>query len=373
MKIDRVRAYGVALPQRTVYKMSVATYTELRTVVVEVETDEGHLGVGQASITASAYSPYGETLEGAVHAINEVLGAALIGTDPLAIESAHARMHKALQGNPSARTAIDIALHDVAGQALGVPVYTLLGGPLRRELPLLASIGYFPTEELVDRAVEAVGQGFQSLKIRVGASLETDLKNLTALRKRLGDDLPLLLDFNQAMSEVHGRPDQSISYIRRLEEFGPESIEQPVAGWDFENMARICAAVDTPIIADESIWTLQDAQRAIQMGACDMIKIKLVKTGGLLPARKMAAICEAAGVPLVIGHGIAGGVQNAAEAHLAASLPNWKPPGEMNGFLKLARDVTAPLEFSGGTLKVPDAPGLGVTLERSELEALAVS
>ncbi len=373
MKIDHVRAHALALPQRITYKMSVATYSQLRTVVVEVETDEGHLGVGQASITAPAYSPYGETLEGAVHAINEVLGPAILGLDPLAIEMAHASMQRAMQGNPSAKTAIDLALHDIAGNALGVPVYSLLGGPLRTEIPLLASIGFFPTEEMVDLAVEAATQGYQVLKIRVGVELNTDEANLAALRKRLGDEFSISIDFKQALSEVHGRPDQAIGYIRRLERYGIDTVEQPVAGWDFENMARICEAIDTPIIADESIWTLQDAQRAIRMGAGDIIKIKIMKTCGLLGAKKMAALCEAAGVPLIIGHGIAGAIQNAAEAHLAAALPNWKAPGEMNGFLKLERDAAAPLDFDNGALRLSGAPGLGVSFIRSEVEALAVA
>lgn len=373
MKIKQVVAYAVELPQRVQYKMSVATYERLSTVVAEVHTDDGQLGVGQASVTASAYSPYGETVVGAVHAINAVLGPRLTGTDPFAIESAHMRMQRALQGNPTAKTAIDIALHDLCGKILGVPVYSLLGGPITRELPLLASIGYFPTDELVARAEEAMAQGFGALKIRVGDNLETDLRNLAALRKKLGDRLPLSVDFNQAMSLVHGRPDQAISYIRRLEEFNLESVEQPVSGTDYENMASITAAIDTPIVADESIWTLQDARRAIEMRACDIIKIKIVKTGGLLLARKMAALCEAAGMALVVGHGIAGVVQNAAEAHLAASLPNWKAPGEMNGFLKLSKDIGLPLDFREGALRLGDAPGLGITLSTDEIKKTATA
>lgn len=373
MKIDRVTAYGVELPQRVRYKMSVANYDSLRTVIVEIGTSDGHVGVGQASITAAAYSPYGETLEGAVHAVNSVLGPQLVGKDPLAIEAAHITMHKHLQGNPSAKTAIDIALHDLGGTILGVPVYSMLGGPLLTRLPVLASIGYFSTEELVERAQAAVSQGYGALKIRVGEDLDTDVRNLTALRKSLGETFPISADFNQAMSEVHGRPDQAIGYIRRLEVFNLDTIEQPVAGYDFENMAAITAAVDTPIVADESIWTLQDARRAIAMRACDIIKIKIVKTGGLLFARKMAALCEAAGMALVVGHGIAGVVQNAAEAHLAASLPHWKPPGEMNGYLKMAKDIGSPIRFEGGAMVLDDAPGLGVKLLPQEIKELAVA
>lgn len=373
MKIKQVTAYGVELPQRVRYKMAVANYESLFTVIVEIRTDDGHLGIGQASITAAAYSPYGETLASAVHAINKVLGPQLIGADPMAIEAAHLKMQKVMHGNPTAKTAIDIALHDLTGIILGVPVYSLFGGPLLTRLPVLASIGYFPTEELVDRAVQATEQGYGYLKIRVGDNLKTDLRNLAALRKRLGDDFPISVDFNQALSEVHGRPDKAIGYIRRLEEFDLDTIEQPVAGYDFEKMAAITAAVDTPIVADESIWTLQDARRAIEMRACDIIKIKIVKTGGLLGARKMAAMCEAAGMPLVVGHGIAGAVQNAAEAHLAASLANWKPPGEMNGYLKMAKDIASPIRFENGAMVLESGPGLGVRLLPQEVKELAVA
>jgi L-alanine-DL-glutamate epimerase-like enolase superfamily enzyme len=373
MRIKSVKAYAVELPQRVPYRMSVANYEKLSTVIVEIETGEGHVGIGQASITAPAYSPYGETLASAVYAVNNVLGPRLMDADPLAIELAHVLMGKSLQGNPSAKTAIDIALHDLSGKILGVPVFSLLGGPLVTKLPVLASIGYFPTEELVERSVEAIEQGYGALKLRVGESLEADMRNLSAVRERIGDKVPISVDFNQAMSLVHGRPDQAISYIRRLEEFDLESVEQPVAGNDFENMAAITAAIDTPIVADESVWTLYDAKRAIEMRACDIIKIKIVKTSGLLQARKIASLCEAAGMALVIGHGIAGVVQNAAEAHLAASLPNWKAPGEMNGYLKLARDVAAPLKFQSGSLELTSEPGLGVAVSARELRELALA
>ena len=201
--------------------------------------------------------------------------------------------------------------------------------------------------------------------------MKTDIANLAALRERLGDDIALSVDFNQAMSELHGRPDQSIGYIKQLEPFNLDSVEQPVAGSDFEAMARITAAIDTPIVADESIWTLQDARRAIEMHACDIIKIKVVKTCGLHMARKMAAVCEAAGMPLVVGHGIAGAVQNAAEAHLAASLPNWKPPGEMNGYLKLSSDIATPLEFENGKVRLNARPGLGLEMYSEKIREFA--
>jgi L-alanine-DL-glutamate epimerase-like enolase superfamily enzyme len=373
MKIERVNAYGVKLPQRVVYKTALMSYSELQTVVTEVTTSDGVVGIGQASISQAPYSAYGETLAGAVAVINELLGPAIIGLDAMALELIHQRMDAVLRANPFAKTSIDIALHDAIGQALDVPVYSLLGGPVTTELPFLYSIGNFPTAELVEKAVEAVENGYRCLKIRVGIDLKTDVANLAALRKRLGDDVSIGVDFNASLHEAQKRPDRAIAYVRRLEEFDLDTIEQPVAAWDFDGMARITAAIDTPIVADESIWTLQDAQRAIQLHAADILKIKLIKTCGLHRARKMASLCEAAGVPLVIGHGIAGAVQNAAEAHFAASISNWKAPGEFNGFLKLSQDVAAPLEVAGGKVILSAKPGLGISYLGSEIDSLKVA
>ncbi len=373
MKIERVTAYGVRLPQRVVYKTALMSYSELHTVVTEVTTSDGAVGIGQASISQPPYSAYGETLSGAVAVINDVLAPAIVGLDAMALELVHQRMDMALRANPFAKTSIDIALHDAIGQSLGVPVYSLLGGPVTTELPFLHSIGNFPTAELVDKAVEAVGQGFRCLKIRVGIDLETDVANLEALRARLGDDISIGVDFNASLHEAHGRADRAIAWVRRLEAFDLDTIEQPVAAWDFDGMARITAAIDTPIVADESIWTLQDARRAIEMHAADILKIKLIKTCGLYRAGKMAALCEAAGVPMVVGHGIAGAVQNAAETHFAASISNWKSPGEFNGFLKLKQDIAAPLEVADGKVMLSDRPGLGISYHGSDIESLKVA
>jgi L-alanine-DL-glutamate epimerase-like enolase superfamily enzyme len=373
MKIERVAAYGVLLPQKVVYTTAVMSYSELQTVVTEVTLEGGATGVGQASISRAPYSAFGETLEGAVNAINNYLGPAIVGLEATAMEVVHRRMEAALTANPFAKTSIDIALHDAVGHALGIPVAALLGGPIVKEVPFLYSIGNFPTDELVDKAVEAVENGYTLLKLRVGIDQKTDVRNLAAVRERLGDDIHIGVDFNAGLQEAHGRPDKAIAWVRALERFNLDAIEQPVGAWDLEGLARVTAAIDTPIVADESMWSLHDAQRIISMHAADILKIKLIKTRGLHQARKIANLCESAGVPLVIGHGIAGVVQNAAEAHFAASVPGWKAPGEFNGFLKMKQDIAAPLTVVGHNIILTDAPGLGVDYQVSEAKSLKVA
>lgn len=369
MKIDAVEAVAQELPQRAPYRMARAEYRSLRVVVARVRSDAGVTGIGQASITARLYNRYGETALSAVHVINEVLAPVLRGEDPRAIQQLHRRMDEAIQANPTAKTALDLAIHDLVGKALGIPVSLLLGGAGRNRLPVLASLSYAEPDALAGAAREAVAQGYRALKLRVGKGLAEDLASLRAVRAAVGPDVRLSIDFNQGLHYA-GLVEEAIAYIRKLEAFGIDSVEQPLAAWDLDGMAKIAAALDTPLIADEAVWDLHDAWRVIQARAADAIKIKIVKPGGLWPARKIAALCEAAGVSVVVGHGIAGVVQNAAELHFAASLPNLRGPGEMVGFLKLAADVARPpLEFADGQLSVPSGPGLGVEADDAAIAA----
>lgn len=366
MKIDAIDAVALELPQRDPYVMSRAEYRALRVVVARVRSDEGASGIGQASITAPLYNRYGETPAGAVHVIEDVLAPALRGDDPRALEQVHARMDRAIQANPTAKTAVDLALHDLVGRALGVPVHLLLGGAGRSRLPVLWSLSYAEPDLLAARAREAVGRGFRALKLRVGRGLAEDVASLRAVRDAVGPDVRLSADFNQGLHYVVGRPEDAIGYAKKLEAFDLDSIEQPCAAWDLQGMARLAGALDTPLIADESVWDVHDARRVIDLGAADAIKIKIMKPGGLWPARKIAAVCEAAGMPVVVGHGIAGAVQNAAELHFAATLGNLRGPGEMVGFLKLTGDVVrTPLELADGELTVPSGPGLGVEVDET--------
>lgn len=372
VKLAEVRAVPVLLPGASPYRMAHAEYAGVPTVLVHARTAEGAEGVGQATVTAPAYNPYGETWEGAVGVIRRYLAPAVLGENPLDLERLHGRMDEACPGNPTAKTAIDLALHDLAARALGLPVHRLVGGAVRSQVPLAAPIGYAPRDEMASQAWDAVTAGYRFLKVRVGRDLEEDVGNLRAIRQAVGDGPAIGVDFNQALSLLHRRPDWAVPYIRRLEAFGLESVEQPVAGWDLEGMAAIAAAVDTPLVADESLWTLQDALAIATRRAADVVKIKIVKTGGLWKARKLAAVCEAAGIPVVVGHGVAGSLQNAAELHLAAVLPGLRLPGEMGGFLRLREDVVAaPLPLAGAALPVPDGPGLGVEVRPDRVARLA--
>lgn len=373
MKIVEVEAFEIRLPMSIPYVTALSERAETKAVVGVVRTDEGLEGVGQATTSAPLYAPHEETPETVLFDLKHRVGPAVIGLDPFDIAEVHRRMDRVAHGHPYAHTVVDLACYDLMGRATGRPVHQLLGGALREEIPLVAPhLGYLETGRLVEEVEGFLAAGFRAFNLRVGRDLEEDLRNLSAIRKKAGDEVTLDTDFSQSLSLHLRRPDLALSYLRRLEEFRVSSFEQPLAAWDLEGMARLAQALDTPIVADESVFTPQDALRVVRMGAADVIKIKIIKTGGFYGAMKIAAIAETAGVPLTVGHGLAPGIQTAAEAHFASTLSFFKLPGEMNGVCRIAQDVTeGSLKVRQGRLMVPRGPGLGLHLDRRALELLA--
>lgn len=374
MKITKVEAHVVSVPMKIPYTTALAEKKTTEAVIVVVETDEGLRGLGQAAASAPRYAPFDEFPAEVVLTVRERLVPAVLGEDPRDLSTIHRKMGAAARGHVYAHTTIDVAIHDILGQSQGVPVWRLLGGRVRERIPLVAPhFGFMTPEELARLATSYVGQGYRHINLRAGFGLETDKRMLGAVREAVGGGVGLDIDFSQSLTLHQGRPDAAIAYVRALEAFGLNSVEQPLAGGDLEGMARLAEAIDTPLIADESVFSLDDLQRVIERRAADIVKIKIVKTGGLWPARKWVAVGEAAGLSFTVGHGIAAGIQNAAEAHLAFTIANLKVPGEMNGYLRVQDDVTAgDLTLDGTDLLPPTAPGLGATLDPEKLRRYAL-
>ncbi len=374
MRITKVEAHIISVPMRIPYTTALAEKKTTEAVVVTVETDDGLRGLGQAAASAARYAPFDEFPAEVVLTVRERLAPAVLGEDPRDLAVIHRKMESAARGHAYAHTTIDLAIHDILGQAQGCPVWRLLGGRVRDRIPLVAPhFGFMAAEELAKLAKAYVAEGYRHINLRAGFGLETDQRMLAAVRDALGDGVGLDIDFSQSLSLHQGRPDMAIAYIRALEAFGLNSVEQPLAAGDLAGMARVAEAIDTPLIADESVFSLDDLQRVIERRAADVVKIKIVKTGGLWPARKWVALGEAAGLAFTVGHGIAAGIQNAGEAHLAFTIAHLKLPGEMNGFLRVQDDVTAvDLRVEGGDLLPPEAPGLGATLDPERLRRYAL-
>jgi muconate cycloisomerase len=380
VNITQVETFNVALPWRRLHKMAFPSGELGNYVIVRVHTSDGIQGLGEATVVKEWGGDYGryfgESPELTVTVINTVLGPALIGEDPFAIEWAHRKMDLAIKGYPYAKTALDEALHDIKGKALGVPVYELLGGLWREEIPLAHSLGWMEYEEATSEAAAAVAEGIRTIKIKVGRSAEYDVRIVRDVREAVGDEVDIVVDANQGWPT----PKYAIGILRQMQDYRIRYAEQPVEG--LARMAQIARSVDVPIMADESAWTPQDVLEIVERGAADMISLYTTKPGGLFKAKKVAAVAEAAGLPLNVNGSHETGVGNAANLHLVASTAavteagvfpvttiKGNEPTEMAGKMYLDDIITEPFEYRDGNLIVPSRPGLGIELDEDKVAA----
>jgi muconate cycloisomerase len=378
VKITGVEMFNVALPWRRLHKMAFPAGALGNYVIVRVRTDDGIDGLGEATVLKEWGGDYGryfgESPELTVTVIRSVLGPALAGHDPFAIEQAHRVMDQAIKGYPYAKTALDEALYDIKGKALGVPVYELLGGLFRREIPIAHSLGWMDYDEATEEAVAAVAEGIKTVKIKVGRSAEYDVQIVREVRNAVGADVDIVVDANQGWPT----PKYAIAILRQMEKEGLRYAEQPVEG--LARMAQVTRAVDVPIMADESAWTPQDVLEIVERGAADMISRYTTKPGGLFNAKKVAAVAEAAGLPANVNGSHETGVGNAANLHLVASTAAVTEAGvfpvtavkgsevtTMAGKMYLDDIVTRPFGYLDGSLIVPTGPGLGIELDEDRL------
>jgi muconate cycloisomerase len=265
---------------------------------------------------------------------------------------------------------MEMALFDIMGKALKTPVYNLLGGPYRKEIPLSFSIANPDFAEDLELLPRLLDDGLRLFKVKTGfADHAEDLRRLEKLRAELAPDVDLRVDYNQGM-EVF----DAIIKLRDIEAFRPTFIEQPVPKDKVDALAEITRALDTPIMADESVFSPADALRVASMRAADLISIKVQKSGGMLRAREVSAVAEAAGIACYGGDMLETGIACAAGAHLIAATPNISLGCEFyQPAYYLEEDILAePFPVADGKVIVPDGPGLGIEVDEERLAKYTV-
>lgn len=365
MKISHIETIPVRVPinpQRAIHG-GRGSHTESPFVLVKVHTDEGVIGLGEVSCTP-IWS--GEDQTTAMHCINTYLAPLLIGEDPAAIEHLTRRMQRGIAGHPFTKAGIEIALWDVLGKIAGLPLYRLFGGPVRDAVPTKFSVSGREPDRAAEIAVWAVEQGFRTMKVKVGIEPEQDMARVRAIRAAVGPGIRLAIDANGGWS-----PRTAIQTIQRLADCNLIFVEQPVAPLDVAWMAEVRRQVTVPIMADESVATLQDAMALVRASAADILSVYVGK-GGLDAARKIAAVAEAAGVVCTVGSNLELGIGSAAMIHLALATPAIDAemfPCDIIGPFFYESDILAePLPIQAGIARAPSGPGLGVTLDERLVE-----
>jgi muconate cycloisomerase len=340
-----------------------------RYVLVRIGDDAGRVGLGEASVTA-VWS--GETQPGTLAIIRDVLGPLVIGADPFDIEWLSRRMDRAAFANSFAKAAIEMALLDLQGNTLGVPVYQLLGGkasggrqaPADPGIRLKFVVGAVEPKVAAQRAARLVERGWRSIKVKVGRHEhpQIDLERLRAVREAIGPDVWLSIDANGGYTV-----EQACWLACRLEQVNVALFEQPTRRGDHEAMALVRRRSPVPIMADESVFTPPDALEVIRHGAADVLSLYPGKHGGIRQTQQIAKLAEAAGIPCTIGSNLEREVATAAMAHVTACTANIQCerfPGDLIGPLYFQAPLTpAPLRYQADRLFLPEAPGLGVRVE----------
>jgi L-alanine-DL-glutamate epimerase-like enolase superfamily enzyme len=353
MKITGVEAVPFKTIFERPFRSRYASRQSFDHVIVRITTDEGIFGIGEASPLTHFT---GETQQCIIHMIKNQLSPLLIGEDPERIGWLIHKMDN-LPWNPASKTALDMALHDLAGKAIGVPVYKLLGGLSREEIPLAEAIGSIDPEEAAKRAVELVDEGFTVLKVKIGFNPHIDVRIVETVREAVGSDVVLWFDANASY-----RPKIALKVIRKIERYEPFCIEQPVGPReDLKGMAEVRRSTDIPIMADESVLTPSDALSIVEKGAADMLAIKFVKCGGLFNAKRIATIAETAGLPCMMISTYGTGLCISANAHVAASTENiifcnMREPNKSENWIKTG------LVRERDKLRVSSQEGLGIKL-----------
>ena len=385
MEITGVETIQINLPLRRAHTWAGNIATVGRGyIIVKLFVKGGVVGLGEAQVLkdwgGDHGSKYGESPETTRVVVNEFLAPLLIGEDVRQIEQLHLKMDTYLRGYPYAKAALDEAMHDAVGKIYGVPVYQLLGGLVRREIPVAHSLGLMEAGAAMTEARLVVDEGIKTIKVKVGVDAERDIDVVRKIRKAVGPDIKIRIDANQGYKTWK----EALRVIQAMEESDIWFMEQPVEG--LEGMARIASATIVPIMADESVWNAYDVLRIIRMEAADMLSVYYTKAGGLLKAKKLVAVAEAGGLHCDINGSAEMGVGNAANLHLAASslmidIPGSIPvtslaenrPTEVAGHFYLDDLITEPYKYRDGCLIVPDGPGLGIELDESKVAKYTVS
>jgi len=310
--IQKIEVYPVTLAYREPFRIAPGASTESRNVVVKIVTDYGVYGWGESSPSERVT---GETAETVIRALDK-MAPKLIGMCPLRIEQNVELMDSIVAGNPAAKAAIDIALHDILGKTVRKPLFMVMGG-YRTEVLTDITLGIKSPKEMAKDAVKAVKKGFKALKVKVGVNPEEDVERIRLIREAVGEEIQIRIDANQGWT-----PKQAIEVLNKIEKFNIQFAEQPVPAEDLKGLVEVKRNSPIPIMADESVHSPEDALQLIKAEAVDLINIKLMKSGGIHKAKKIAAIAEAAGTPCMIGCMGESEIGIAAGAHLAAAIKN---------------------------------------------------
>lgn len=368
----------VQIPTRREHKWTGLTEPIGRYLLVKLTDTDGNIGWGEAPALkdwGGEYGRYfGESTATTELVIQRYLSKALIGVDIRNFAELHARMDAVLKGYPYAKAAVEFAAYDAAARGLSVPVYSLLGGCVRTRIPVTHSLGLISVAEAEAEAARVVEEGIRTIKIKIGVDHKRDVDVVRAVRSAVGTKAEICVDAN----EGYATAGLAIQTLRKMEQFDLKYAEQLVMGID--KLAQVAAAVDVPIMADESAWNSHDVIQIAEKKAAQIISIYTTKPGGLYRAMEVAAVARAAGLICNVNGSVETGVGNRANVHLAAAAPavtlSCVVPvsmiasdinGRVGGIYYRDDLLKSSMSLRDGAIEVPTTPGFGQEVDEAQI------
>lgn len=348
------------------FRNAYAANTSQHSIILQLNTAEGTVGLGNVD-PLPGYSS--ESIGESLTALRSCLVPAVLGMDVRNINRILQAMDCCISGYFEAKAALEMACIDALCTSLGMPVHRYLGGAVVEQIRFNAWIGILSPEKACTEAAAWLARGFTSAKIKLGGDIFADRDRVRAVREAVGGAMQLRVDANAGYSV-----DESIALGRLLEPYELQLVEQPVAASDLVGLAKVRQAIGIPIMADEAITDEASLIRAIRAQCADIVKVKVMKQGGLLKCRRMINTAASAGLGVVLGHGFGLSINTMAELMVAASCENVLDGLESVGPLKMQDDIVSErLDLSAGVMRVPNEPGLGLCIDEERLQTYRVS
>jgi len=368
MKITKVEIIPVDIPRTKV--LTLARYGNLgqggkfEFVLTRIHTDEGITGVGEVP-PLPPLSPESQPV--IVDVQKKWLVPAILGMDPFETEAIWEKMDFIAPTYSMAKAAIDMALWDIKGKTLDMPVHRLLGGSKPEKIPNVGLVGIDEPEVVAGISEDFVKNGYKGIRLKIAPGHDVDC--VAAVRDVIGGGVDLRVDCNQGY-----RTAEAVKMIREIEPYGIEFVEQPTVWWDFNGLAEVAAAVDTPLMAHESMYLLSDVKNLIDVGAVGVLGLKTYRPwGGLTGARRLLEMARVMNIPCMFHDDLELSVSLAAATQIISAYKNViTHKCELSGYPEwMGSDVTTEsVRFEKGYVHVPEGPGLGVELDDDKVEKL---
>ena len=359
-KVASVEVFPMSVRVREVQKIAIPVPITADNVLVRLTTDDGVIGYGESS----PYAPVMGETQASELAMAKAIAPMVKGRDPFTLPKIVDAIRAFSPASPGITAAFEMALWDICGKVAGQPVYRLLGAA-RESFETDRTVFFGTPAEVAAKARDLAGQGFRNIKIKLGQAPADDIATVRAIREAVGPDVALRADANQGWSVA-----DAILALRGIEPFRVQFCEQPVHSWDWAGLEQVRGSVPVPVMADESVHTPHDAITGVRAGAFDMINLKLMKTGGILQAVRLAHVAAAANVPCMLGCMNETRIALTAAAHVVMSQEIIRY-ADLDAFFEQEIDpVVGGMQVNKGVVTLPDGPGLGLDVDPAFLKTL---